>query len=154
MSIFFSSADVNLSISHEQELKSWIKDIITLHGKKMGKISYLFCSDDYLYDYNMEFLSHDTYTDIITFDYVKGDIVSGDIIISVDRVGDNAKKFGSSFEMEFCRVVIHGVLHLLGFKDKTDHDATIMRQMEEDSISRFSSLNILSVSRETNIINN
>jgi rRNA maturation RNase YbeY len=88
-----------------------------------------------VYDANVRFLNHDTYTDIITFDYVEGNLVSGDILISVDRVMDNARMLSVSFERELHRVVIHGVLHLLGFKDKSDADAAVMRQKEEESLS-------------------
>ncbi len=108
---------------------------------RVGKINYLFCSDEYVYDANVKFLNHDTYTDIITFDTVEGDSVSGDIMISIDRVGENAKQFAVGFAEELHRVVIHGVLHLLGFKDKLDADAALMRQKENESLELLKTMN-------------
>ena len=107
---------------------------IKKHNKFLGTISYQFCSDEHIFDVNVSYLNHDTYTDIITFDYVEGNLISGDILISIDRVGENAKKFGVDFEQEFHRVLIHGVLHLLGFKDKSDEESAIMRQKENEAL--------------------
>ena len=140
MSVFFSNADIDFSFDKKETIKKWIAEIISRHGKKLGKITYLFCSDEMIYDYNVRFLNHDTYTDIITFDYVEGNLISGDIIISVDRVGENAKSFSYSFESELHRVIIHGVLHLLGFKDKSPDDAAMMRQKENESLQILDSL--------------
>ncbi len=140
MSVFFSNADIDFSFDKKETIKKWIAEIISRHGKKLGKISYLFCSDEMIYDYNVRFLNHDTYTDIITFDYVEGNLVSGDIMISVDRVGENANSFSASFESELHRVIIHGVLHLLGFKDKSPDDAAMMRQKENESLQILDSL--------------
>ena len=100
-----------------------------------GDISYIFCDDDYMLERNISFLNHDTYTDIITFDDCFGDVVSGSILISLDRVGENAAKFGKTFENEFLRVLVHGTLHLCGYKDKTDEEAKIMRQKEDESLA-------------------
>ena len=100
-----------------------------------GDISYIFCDDDYMLERNISFLNHDTYTDIITFDDCFGDVVSGSILISLDRVGENAAKFGQTFENEFLRVLVHGTLHLCGYKDKTDEEAKIMRQKEDESLA-------------------
>lgn len=116
-------------------MKKWISEVIKRHGKMLGKISYRFCSDDFIFDVNVKFLNHDTYTDIITFDYVSGNVVSGDILISIDRVGENALQLGVPFDRELHRVIIHGVLHLLGFKDKSDADAAQMRAKEEESLA-------------------
>lgn len=140
MSIFFSNADVDFTLPDVDRIKKWISVIVKNHGKSVGKINYLFCSDEYIYDANIHFLNHDTYTDIITFDYVEGVLLSGDILISVDRVGDNASKFSTSFERELRRVIIHGVLHLIGFKDKSEKDASVMRQKEEESLMIYDSL--------------
>ena len=106
-----------------QNLKKWILECGSTERKAVGNISYLFCDDEYLLGVNQQYLNHDTYTDIITFDYVAADLISGDIMISIDRVGENAEKFGVPFEQELHRVVIHGVLHLLGQGDKTDREA-------------------------------
>ena len=140
MSIFFSNADVDFTLPDVDRIKKWISVIVKNHGKSVCKINYLFCSDEYIYDANVRFLNHDTYTDIITFDYVEGVLLSGDILISVDRVGDNASKFSTSFERELRRVIIHGVLHLIGFKDKSEKDASVMRQKEEESLMIYESL--------------
>ena len=140
MSIFFSNADVDFTLPDVDRIKKWISVIVKNHVKSVGKINYLFCSDEYIYDANVRFLNHDTYTDIITFDYVEGVLLSGDILISVDRVGDNASKFSTSFERELRRVIIHGVLHLIGFKDKSEKDASVMRQKEEESLMIYDSL--------------
>lgn len=134
MAIYFSCADIDFSLPEEDLVKKWIVQVINNHSKKLGKINYLFCSDEYVYDANVRFLNHDTYTDIITFDNVEGDSISGDIMISIDRVGENAKTFSVPFEDELHRVIIHGVLHLLGFKDKTDINAALMRKKEDESL--------------------
>ena len=134
MSIRFSSQSGDFNVSCADDVKKWISEVVMRRGKSVGNINYLFCDDEYLLDANNRYLNHDTYTDIITFDYVEGNLVSGDILISLDRVGENAHQFGCSFERELHRVVIHGVLHLLGFKDKTDADAAQMRLKEEESL--------------------
>ena len=140
MSIFFTNDDIDLCIDNDDLIKKWIAEIIARHGMKLGKINYLFCSDQKVYEYNVRFLKHDTYTDIITFDFVEGNLISGDIIISVDRVGENASLYSSSFEDELHRVIIHGVLHLLGFKDKNSEDAIIMRSKENESLQILDSM--------------
>jgi len=134
MSITFANDDVDFVLNDAERLKKWIERVVTTHNKRLGRIAYRFCSDQKIWETNVAFLNHDTYTDIITFDNVSGDVISGDIIISVDRVGDNAANFNVSFEQEFYRVLIHGVLHLLGFKDKCDQDAAQMRLKEEESM--------------------
>ena len=102
--------------------------------EKVGQIGYLFCDDAYLIEVNRTYLNHDTYTDIITFDYVVGDMISGDIMISVERVKENALQFNTSFEQELHRVIIHGVLHLLGQMDKSESEAAEMRKKEESAL--------------------
>lgn len=108
--------------------------------RQVGNINYLFCDDEYLLDVNQRYLNHDTYTDIVTFDYVTANLISGDIIISVDRVKENAGIFGVPFEQEFRRVVIHGVLHLLGQGDKTDSEAAEMRRLEEEALALWNDM--------------
>jgi len=134
MAIYFSCADVEFDLQQVPLLKKWISEIVKSYDRRVGRISYLLCSDEYVYDANVRFLNHDTYTDIITFDNVEGNLVSGDIMISVDRVGENARQMSLPFERELHRVIIHGVLHLLGYKDKTDEDASVMRQKENESL--------------------
>lgn len=140
MAVYFSNGDIEFSLGNQELIKDWISAIIFSHNKKLGKINYLFCSDQMVYDMNLRFLNHDTLTDIITFDYVNGNLISGDITISIDRVGENATLFDTSFEHELHRVIIHGVLHLLGFKDKTPDDAAIMRAKENESLQILDSM--------------
>lgn len=135
MAITYTLNNVSLVLRNRQKLRRWITHIITDNGSRVGEISYLFCSDDQLLQVNLQFLSHDTYTDIITFDYVEGDLVSGDIMISVDRVHENAARFGVPFEHELRRVMIHGVLHLLGQGDKSDADRAVMRAREDAALA-------------------
>tara|TARA_R110002050_G_scaffold79631_4_gene170182 strand:- start:24084 stop:24497 length:414 start_codon:yes stop_codon:yes gene_type:complete len=111
--------------------KKWIKNTISKEGSQPGDITFIFCSDDYLLEINRQYLDHDYYTDIITFDYVEGDLISGDIFISVDRVRENAATFGVSFLNELNRIVIHGVLHLLGYKDKEPEEKELMTTKED-----------------------
>jgi rRNA maturation RNase YbeY len=121
-------------------VKRWITDIIKAQGKKVGDISYLFCDDAYLIEVNRAYLNHDTYTDIITFDYVEDNLISGDIMISVERVKENAQLFGSTFDQELHRVIIHGILHLLGQGDKTAPEAAQMRKKEEAALAVWNSM--------------
>lgn len=115
--------------------KIWLQQVIRKEGKIPGDLSYIFCDDAYMLEQNNAFLNHDTYTDIITFDECVGDVVAGSILISVDRVMDNAEKFGKTFENEFLRVLVHGTLHLCGYKDKTDSEAQLMRKKEDESLA-------------------
>ena len=119
------------SVSH----KIWLQQVIRKEGKVPGDVAYIFCDDDYMLERNVAFLNHDTYTDIITFDECVGNIVAGSILISLDRVGENAEAFGKSFENEFLRVLVHGTLHLCGYKDKTEDEAKTMRQKEDESLA-------------------
>ena len=134
MQIDFYSNHPDLYLCDEDLIRRWISVVVDNHSSKVGKITYRFCDDEEVYNTNVTFLSHDTYTDIITFDYSVGNTISGDIIISVDRVRDNAINFGVSFDEELHRVIIHGILHLLGFKDKKPEDATVMRSKEKESL--------------------
>ncbi len=130
---FMVPCEVVPDIQHKQ----WLKSVIRKEGLVPGDISYLFCDDAYLLKQNIAFLHHDTFTDIITFDKRVGEIVSGDIMISLERVAENARKFSVSFEEEFLRVMVHGTLHLCGYKDKTDQEAAEMRRMENESLLMF-----------------
>jgi rRNA maturation RNase YbeY len=116
------------------EIKStttdWIENLIQNETKKLGEINYIFCDDDYLLKVNQDYLQHDYYTDIITFDYVKGKTISGDIFVSLQRISDNANFLNTSFENEFHRVLAHGILHLCGYKDKTEDEEKYMRYKE------------------------
>lgn len=119
-------------------LKQWIKLVIENNNKKVGEIAYIFCSDEQLLKINKEFLNHDYYTDIITFDYSETDVVSGDMFISIDRIKDNAKILGVAYQEELHRVIIHGILHLLGNKDKTETESENMRKLEDECLSVLS----------------
>lgn len=118
----------------KRNVSAWIKKVAELHGKKVGDLSYLFCSDDHILEVNREYLQHDYYTDIITFDYTEGDVISGDMVISVDTIATNAEKYNTSFESEFFRVVIHGVLHLCGINDKGPGEREIMEENEDKAL--------------------
>jgi probable rRNA maturation factor len=118
----FKNENLKFTLRNKTILKKWISATINKEKRKVGDITFIFCSDEYLLHINKQYLQHDTYTDIITFDYSEGDSaqpVSGDIFISIERVKENAEKFSTTFENELHRVIIHGVLHLLGYKDKT-----------------------------------
>jgi len=149
MAIFFSTENINFDLKGKMKVKKWITDTIKSQGKKVGDISYLFCDDAYLIEVNRTYLNHDTYTDIITFDYVEDDLVSGDIMISVERVKENAVLYNTTFEQELHRVIIHGILHLLGQGDKTDVEAAQMRKKEEKALAVWNSMDWFVVSRET-----
>ena len=132
--INFYEEDIKSHLRNRRVIKQWIKDIISSYNYSTGNISYIFCSDDYLLNINRQYLSHDYYTDVITFDYDENNIVSGDIFISVDTVKSNSEQYSVSYNCELYRVIIHGVLHLCGLKDKTPEDAKIMREAEEKSL--------------------
>lgn len=131
MGIYFYNEDVAFPAIKKRSTSGWIKQVIAEKGMRSGDISFIFCSDSYLLDVNRKYLDHDYFTDIITFDYVEGDVVSGDIFISVDRVIENAGLFGNRVSDELNRIIIHGVLHLLGFKDKTDEEKLFMTKEED-----------------------
>lgn len=140
MAITFASANIDFDLQDKLKVKNWISEIIKAQGKRVGVIGYLFCDDAYLIEANHQYLNHDTYTDIITFDYVGDDVISGDIMISVERVGENAQKFETTFDQELHRVIIHGILHLLGQGDKSDEDAAQMRKKEESALVLWNSM--------------
>ncbi len=127
----------------KRNVSAWIKKVAELHGKKVGDLSYLFCSDDHILEVNKEYLQHDYYTDIITFDYTEGDVISGDMVISVDTIATNAEKFNTSFESEFFRVVIHGVLHLCGINDKGPGEREIMEKHEDEALEVAKSFDLV-----------
>ena len=116
-------------------LKAWIKAVAEKHGFKLGDIAYIFCSDKRILEVNRQFLSHDYYTDIITFDYTEGNKISGDLFISLDTVKSNAEKFDTDYDQEFHRVVIHGILHLCGINDKGPGEREIMEANENEALA-------------------
>lgn len=115
----------------------WVSEIIGTEDRAVGQIDYIFCDDAYLLAMNQKYLEHDTLTDIITFDYAEGDLVSGDIFISIERVRENASIFNVEFEKELLRVMAHGILHLLGYGDKEKDEALVMRKKEDEKIKLF-----------------
>lgn len=129
---------ITCTLKNRTILKQWIKLVIENNNKKVGEIAYIFCSDEQLLEINKEFLNHDYYTDIITFDYSETDVVSGDMFISIDRIKDNAKILGVAYQEELHRVIIHGILHLLGNKDKTETESENMRKLEDECLSVLS----------------
>ena len=133
--ITFFSEDIDFELSEQEKAIDWISEAIESHEKELVEINYIFCSDEYLHQVNVEYLDHDTYTDIITFDYCELDIISGDIFVSVERVTENANAFGVDFEDELDRVLIHGVLHLAGYQDKSKEEANTMREKEDFYLS-------------------
>ncbi|MEJ8802591.1 rRNA maturation RNase YbeY [Pontibacter sp. H249] len=134
--IEFFSEDVEFELKNPDQVAAWINDVIEEHNQELVSLTYVFCSDDYLHEMNVSYLDHDTLTDIITFDNADEEgIIEGDIFISIDRVRDNAKDLGTTFDNELHRVIIHGVLHLLGFKDKTEEQEELMRNQEDSSLS-------------------
>ena len=125
----------DFNLGKEEELRSWIQFVLDEEDRELGEISYIFCEDDYLLDINVKHLKHNTLTDIISFDYSLGRVVSGDIYISVERVKENAGDRRVDFEDELHRVMIHGVLHYIGYRDKTDEDTREMRRKEDYYLS-------------------
>ena len=127
----------DFELSNEEQLSNWISRVIASEEKNEGEINYIFCDDDYLLNLNEQYLNHDTLTDIISFDYSMGNEIHGDIFISTERVKDNAADFKVSFEEEIKRVMVHGVLHYCGYKDKTEEDEALMRSKEDEKIKMF-----------------
>lgn len=137
MAIHLFEEDVTLKIKNKLNIKKWLKETIEKEGYKLGELNYIFCSDEYLHQMNVSYLKHDTLTDIITFDNsdIEGKII-GDIFISVDRVAENAKKFDVDFIDELNRVMVHGALHLVGYKDKKKEEQEKMRAKENYYLKR------------------
>lgn len=129
--------ETDFQLENESDYEQWIDTVIESEGKEPGEINYIFCDDEYLHNINMQYLNHDTLTDIISFDYCIGDLISGDIFVSIERVQDNAKDYEVSFNEELLRVLAHGVLHYCGYKDKTEDEALLMRSKEQEKINMF-----------------
>ena len=129
--------EASFKLANEDSYKEWISTVCESDGFNLGDLNYIFCDDAYLLNINQTYLQHDDYTDIITFDYTIGKVASGDIYISVERVKENADLFAVSFENELLRVMAHGVLHLMGYKDKSEEHTAQMRAKEEEKIKMF-----------------
>lgn len=143
--VFFhsESTDFSLEPAFENKLADWISTIAENHEKRVRLLNIIFCSDDYLYRINVDYLDHDNFTDIITFPYAdsKDAEIEGDLFISIDRIRENADAFKVAFLEELCRVIIHGTLHLLGFGDKSPEEAKLMREKENESLQILADMN-------------
>jgi len=137
--IEFHGADVEFVWEHEEQVANWVDTIITLEEEELQHLNIIWCTDEYLLKINQDHLNHDYYTDIITFHYDE-EVINGELYISIDRVKDNAEKLQIEFDQELKRIVIHGVLHLCGYGDKTEEEIAIMREKEEACLTLFKSL--------------
>ena len=129
--------ETDFNLDNEEAIEAWLGNVIVSEKKKVGEINYIFCDDEYLHKINVEYLDHDTLTDIISFDYSMGKELHGDIFVSVERVKDNATDFNVSFEEELKRVLVHGILHYCGYKDKGEAEELLMRSKEDEKIAMF-----------------
>lgn len=135
--IEFSSQN-DFVLEQPERVEDWLKAAALKESYGIASLGYVFCSDDFLLEINQQFLDHDTLTDIVTFDYTEGTILNGEIYISTDRVGDNAKDFNVTFETELLRVIIHGLLHMCGYGDKTEEEKLQMRSKEDEYLALWS----------------
>ena len=135
--IQYIAEEIKLPALQKQKINNWIKDTAAGYEKKVGDIAYIFCSDERILEINKQYLNHDYFTDIISFDYSEGSIISGDIFISVDTVQSNSAEFGVSFETELLRILIHGILHLCGQDDKTPELRTEMTKKENSALEKY-----------------
>lgn len=138
--IRYFTQDTAFQFHRKRLTNNWLKEVARVSGKRIGEIGIIFCSDPYLLEVNRKYLGHDYYTDIITFDYCEGDLLSGDLFISVDTVRDNATFYGVPFEEELHRVIVHGLLHLIGYDDHSDADTAAMRAAENRALALLETL--------------
>jgi rRNA maturation RNase YbeY len=129
--------ETEFELQNEPDFSKWLSSVILSENKKEGEINYIFCDDNYLLEINQQYLDHDTLTDIISFDYSVGNEINGDIFVSVERVKENASDYKVTFHEEIQRVLVHGILHYCGYKDKTESDERIMRFKEEEKMKMF-----------------
>ena len=135
--ILYFAEGVRMPKIRKRDISAWIGSVAGKHGFRTGDVSYIFCSDEHILKMNREYLRHDYYTDIITFDYTAENRISGDIFISLDTVSSNAEKFGVSYGDELHRVIIHGILHLCGINDKTPEERAVMKKCEDEALNHF-----------------
>ena len=133
--ISYQTEGVKMPAIKRRDVSAWIKKVAAAHGKKVGEVAYIFCDDEKILEVNREYLQHDYYTDIITFDYTEGEIISGDLFISLDTVLSNSVQLGVSYEQELYRVIIHGILHLCGINDKGEGEREIMEREENEALA-------------------
>ena len=129
--------ETDFELSNETAISNWLSQVILSESKKEGDINYVFCDDEYILEINKQYLDHDYYTDIISFDYSVGNELHGDVFVSIERVRENAADFDVTFDEELKRVVIHGILHYIGYKDKSEEEELLMRQKENEKIAMF-----------------
>lgn len=141
--ITYSSENVKMPKIRKRDTSAWIKQVAASYGRKIGEVGYLFVDDEKILEVNNEYLGHDYYTDIITFDYDEGDQINGDLVISIDTVKSNAELFGKTYEEELFRVIIHGILHLCGINDKGPGEREIMEAAENKALELAKSVNLL-----------
>ena len=134
MAVSYFAEDVKMPAINKRETTDWIRRVASGYGKKCGDIAYIFCSDEKILEVNKAYLQHDYYTDVITFDYTEGDKIGGDIFISVDTVRSNAEQFGTDYDEELHRIIIHGVLHLCGINDKGPGEREMMTRHENEAL--------------------
>ena len=132
--ITYNTDGVKMPKIKKRETTTWIRAVAASYGKKVGEVGYMFVDDEKILEVNREYLGHDYYTDIITFDYCEGDVLNGDLVISLDTVRTNAKQFGKSYDEELHRVIIHGILHLCGLNDKGPGEREIMEEAENKAL--------------------
>lgn len=140
MIVTYFTEGVDMPAINKQLIKLWLEKVATSHNRKVGEISYIFCSDEKILEVNKQYLQHDYYTDIITFDYCKGRIISGDLFISLDTVKTNAETFNTPYKEELHRTIIHGILHLCGINDKGPGEREIMEQAENEALAIYKSI--------------
>lgn len=128
--VSYSLEDIKFEFKHKRLNNAWLKMVAESEVKNLGNICIIFCSDNYILDVNIKFLGHDYFTDIITFDYCEGNVLSGDLFISIDSVRENAEYYRTEFSDELNRVIVHGLLHLIGYDDHTDEEQKVMREKE------------------------
>ena len=135
--ITYNTENVKMPAIRRRDVSRWVRQVAASYGRRVGEIGYLFCDDEKILEVNREYLSHDYYTDIITFDYTDGDVINGDLVISLDTVRSNAELFGKAYDDELLRVIIHGILHLCGINDKGPGDRELMEAAENKALAMY-----------------
>ena len=135
--ITYNTENVKMPAIRRRDVSRWVRQVAASYGRRVGEIGYLFCDDEKILEVNREYLSHDYYTDIITFDDTEGDVINGDLVISLDTVRSNAELFGKAYDDELLRVIIHGILHLCGINDKGPGERELMEAAENKALAMY-----------------